>query len=114
MQVKNPEEGVSSAIALIVASKPEIRNVIQGSDYVNYYELNIEGINFQQGSALIVEGRRIQSSQANPGDRDRLVYRSCTSLTYQRYPYDPSVKSFQMVIVNPNGEESSQFTVSAP
>jgi hypothetical protein len=114
IQVKNPEEGVSSAIALLITSQPEIRNVTQGNDYVNYYELNLEGINFQQGSTLIVEGRKIQGGQPNPGDRDRLVFRNCTSLTYQRYPYDPSIKSFQMIIVNPNGEESSFFTVSAP
>lgn len=114
IQVKNPDEGLSSAIGLLVSSQPEIQSVIQGNDYVNYYELNIEGINFQQGSTLVVEGRRIQSSQANPGDRDRLVYRNCTSLTYQRYPYDPSIKSFQLVVVNPNGDESSPFTVSAP
>jgi hypothetical protein len=114
VQVRNPEEGVSSAIALLITSKPEINNVIQGNDYVNYYELNIEGINFQNGSTLIVEGRRILSGQPNPGDRDRLVYISCNRLTYQRYPYDPSIKSFQMMVVNPNGEESSTFTVSAP
>jgi len=114
VQVKNPDEGVSSAIGLLIASQPEIRNVIQGNDYVNYYELTIEGINFQHGSTLIVEGRKIQSGQTYPIDRDRLIFNSCTSLTYQRYPYDPSIKSFQMAIVNPNGEESSQFTVSAP
>jgi len=114
VQVKNPEDGVSSAVGLLIASQPEILNVTQGTDYVNYYELNIEGINFQHGSTLIVEGRKIQGGQSSPVDRDRLVFNSCTSLTYQRYPYDPSIKSFQMVIVNPNGEESSQFTVSAP
>jgi hypothetical protein len=114
VQVRNPEEGLSTAVALLITSKPEIRNVIQGNDYVNYYELNIEGTNFQNGSMLIVEGRKILSGQPNPGDRDRLVYTSCNRLTYQRYPYDPSIKSFQMIIVNPNGEESSTFTVSAP
>jgi len=114
IQVRNPEEEVSPAIALLIVSRPEIQSVTQGNDYVNYYELNIEGINFQHGSALIVEGRKIQSGQPTPGDRDRLVFNSCTNLTYQRYPYDPSMKSFQLVIVNPNGEESSLFTVSAP
>jgi len=114
VQVKNPEEAVSSAIALLIASQPEIRSVSQGNDYVNYYELNIEGINFQHGSTLIVDGTRIQSGVPNTGNRDRLVFKNCNSLTYQRYPYDRSVKSFQMVIVNPNGEESSMFTVSAP
>lgn len=114
VQVKNPEETLSAALALVISSQPEIRNVHQGNDYVNYYELNIEGINFQHGSTLIVDGRKIQSGVANPVDRDRLVFIDCNRLTYQRYPADPSIKSFQMVIVNPNGEESPQFTVSAP
>jgi len=114
VQVKNPEEAVSPAIGLLITSQPEIQSVTQGNDYVNYYELNIEGINFQHGSTLIVDGRKIQGGQPSPGDRDRLVFNSCTSVTYQRFPYDPSIKSFQMAIVNPNGEESSLFTVSAP
>lgn len=114
VQVKNPEETVSAAVALLITSQPEIRTVQQGNDYVNFYELNIEGINFQHGSALIVDGRKIQSGVQNPVDRDRLVFTNCNSLTYQRYPHDPSIKSFQMVIVNPNGEESSLFTVTAP
>lgn len=114
IQVKNPEDAVSPAIALIVTSRPEIRNVTQGADYVNYYELGIEGINFQHGSTLIVDGKKIQSGYPIPGERDRLVFTSCNRLTYQRYPFDPSMKSFQLIIVNPNGEESSQFTVSAP
>jgi len=114
IQVKNPEEAVSSAIALLITSQPEIRSVSQGSDYVNYYELNIEGVNFQHGSTLLVDGRRIQSGDPTPGNRDRLILKNCNRLVYQRYPYDRSIKSFQMVIANPNGEESSMFTVSAP
>lgn len=114
VQVKNPEETLSPAIALFIASRPEILSVNQGNDYVNYYELNIDGINFQHGSTLIVEGKKIQSGQPIPGERDRLVFTSCSRLTYQRYPYDPSMKSFQMIVVNPSGEESSSFTVSAP
>lgn len=114
VQVKNPDDTVSSAIALLVASRPEIRSVNQGDDYVNYYELNIEGINFQHGSTLIVDGRKINSGQPVPGERDRLVFTSCGRLTYQRYPYDNSMKSFQMIIVNPSGEESAPYTVSAP
>ncbi len=114
IQVKNAEDAISPAIALVVASRPEIRSVSQGNDYVNYYELNIEGINFQQGSNLIVDGKKIQTGQPMPGERDRLVYTGCNRLIYQRYPYDPSLKSFQMIVVNPNGEESTQFTVSAP
>jgi IPT/TIG domain-containing protein len=114
VQVKNPEETLSGALGLMITNRPEVRNVSQGSDYVNYYELVIEGINFQQGSSLIVDGKKIQGGQAIPGDRDRLQYNSCSRMTYYRYPYDPTIKSLQMMVVNPNGEESSTFTVNAP
>lgn len=114
VQVKNPEETLSGAIALLVNSRPEIRTVSQGDDYVNYYELNIEGINFQQSSQLIVNGKRIQSGQPIPGERDYLLYAGCTRMIYQRHPYDPSAKSLNLMVVNPGGEESDSFTVTAP
>lgn len=114
VQVKNPEEILSGAIALLVNNRPEISGVSQGADYVNYYELNIDGINFQQGSVLVVDGKRIQSGYALPGERDRLIYVSCNRLIYQRYPYDPSAKSFSLMVVSPGGEESAGFTVTAP
>lgn len=114
VQVKNPEDAASTAIALVITSRPEIRSVTQGDDYVNYYELHIDGINFQQGSALVVNGKKIHGGYPVPGERDRVIYLGCNRLTYQRYPYDPSIKSFQMLVVNPNGEESGSFTVSAP
>lgn len=114
VQIKNPEEALSGALGLLVATRPEIRNVAQGADYVNYYELNIEGINFQHGSSLIVDGRKIQSGYTVPGERDRLQFVSCNRLVYQRYPYDPSMKSFRLIVTNPSGEESDPITVSAP
>lgn len=114
VQVKNPEETLSGAIGLMINNRPEIRGVSQGADYVNYYELQIDGINFQHGSTLVVDGKRIQSGYALPGERDRLIYVSCNRLIYQRYPYDPSAKSFSLMVVSPGGEESAGFTVTAP
>jgi len=114
VQIKNPEESLSGTLGFLVATRPEIRSVVQGADYVNYYELNIEGINFQHGSSLIVDERKIQSGFNYPGERDRLQFVSCTRLVYQRYPYDPSLKSFRLIVTNPSGEESSAVTVSAP
>ena len=114
VQVKNPEETLSGAIALLVNNRPEIRSVSQGADYVNYYELNIEGINFQHGSRLIVNGKKVESGSPLPGERDRLVFIGCNKLIYQRYPYDFSAKSLDMMVVNPGGEESGSFTVTAP
>ena len=58
----------------MITTRPEILSVSQGNDYVNYYELNIEGINFQQGSPLIVDGKKVQSGSPLPGERDRLVF----------------------------------------
>lgn len=113
VQVRNQEETNSTAAGLLISSRPEIHGVTQGNDYVNYYELIIEGENFQQGSSLYVDSKKI-SGQQMPGERDRLSFNGCRKLTYQRYPYDPSAKSFQMMVVNPNGEESSRFSVTAP
>lgn len=114
IQVRNGDDAVSTAVAMVTANRPEIVSVTQGDDFVNYYELKIEGTNFQSNSTMIVEGRRIQVSSGNGGERDRVIYNGCRNLTYQRYPYDPSVKSFQMLVVNPSGEESAPFTVTAP
>jgi hypothetical protein len=114
VQIKNPEETLSGALGLLVATRPEITSVTQGADYVNYYELIIEGRNFQQGSSLIVDGRKMQSGYAIPGERDRLQFISCNRLIYQRYPYDPSMKTFSLILANPSGEESATVSVSAP
>jgi hypothetical protein len=114
VQVKNPEETLSGAIALLVNNRPEIRSVSQGADYVTYYVLHIEGINFQQGSQLIVNGKKIHGNYPLPGEHDGLIYKGCNSLDYQRYPYDPSAKSLELMVVNPGGEESGSFTVTAP
>jgi len=114
VQIKNPEETLSGAIALLVSNRPEVHSVSQGADYVNYYVLNIDGINFQHGSQLIVNGKKIQSGYPIPGERDSLIYNSCNRLIYHRYPYDFSAKSLELMIVNPGGEESSSFTVTAP
>jgi hypothetical protein len=112
--IKNPEEALSGALGLLISTRPEIASVTQGDDYVNYYELVIEGKNFQHGSSLIVDGRKIQSGYAIPGERDRLQFVSCNRLIYQRYPYDPSLKGFRLIITNPSGEESDPVSVSAP
>lgn len=114
VQVKNAEETLSGAIALLINNRPEITSVSQGVDYVNYYELLIEGVNFQHGSTLVVNGKRIRGGYPIPGERDSLTYVSCNRLAYQRYPYDPSAKSLTLMVVNPGGEESSGFTVTAP
>lgn len=114
VQIQNPEDTVSGVLGLLINARPEIQAVTQGADYVTYYELIIEGTNFQQNSSVVVDGKRLQSGMGIPGERDRIIYVSCHKLIYQRVPYDPSLKTFQLQIINPNGEESPIALVSAP
>ena len=114
VQVKNPSDMVSGAIALFVNTKPEILSVSQGDDFVNYYELIIEGKNFQQRSILIIDGARLSTGTSPAGERERIIYIDCNRLIYQRHPYDTSLKSLRVQIINPNGEESPVVSVNAP
>jgi hypothetical protein len=114
IQVQNPGGTLSSSLALIIDSKPEITSVTQGEDYVNSYNLIIEGRNLQSNSTVVVEGKSMIPASANPADREKVIYVDCNRIIYQRYPYDSAVKSFTLQVLNPNGESSSVVEVSAP
>lgn len=114
VQVKNPSDEVSGAVALFIDTRPEILSVTQGGEYVNYYELVIEGKNFQQGSTLVVDGARLYSGMGPATERERFIYVDCTRIIYQRHPYDSTLKSIKIQVINPNSEESPVVTVNAP
>ena len=65
VQVKNQDETVSGTIALLIDARPEIVSVTTGTEAVNYYELHLRGKNFQQGSTVIVDGKRVGTGLAN-------------------------------------------------
>jgi hypothetical protein len=112
IQVKNPDDSVSGSLALFINPKPEIRSVRQGDDRVSDYDLVIEGINFQQGSTVVVDGRRLTGGVYI--DRDRILYMDCTKIVYERHPYDTTAKTIRIQIVNPGGEESAVIQVNTP
>jgi len=129
VQVKNTDETVSGALGLLIDTKPEISGVSRGEESVNYYNLVIEGRNFLQNSTVvvmeernyeltgqspIVDVRRLSSGASGGAERERVNYVSCNRIIYQRYPYSPAIKSFQVQVVNPGGEESATLSVSAP
>ncbi|TWJ32958.1 IPT/TIG domain-containing protein [Geobacter argillaceus] len=129
VQVKNSDETASGAVGLLIDTKPEISNVSRGEDYVNYYNLIIEGRNFLQNSTIVVmeertfeltgqspmvDVRRLSSGSGGGAERDRVTYVNCNRIIYQRYPYSPVSKSFQVQVINPGGEESATVSVSAP
>jgi hypothetical protein len=114
VQVKNPSDATSGTLAFFIDSRPEITSVSIGPDHVSYYELIISGRNFQQTSTLVADGARINTAAPAVGDRDQLVFLGCNQLVYLRHPYDPIPKDIRIQIVNPTGEESRLYSVSAP
>lgn len=126
VQVKNGEDAVSGALGLMINAKPEIDSITPGEEFVNFYNLVIEGRNFQQGSSVIVmedstvetggqytvDTRRIGSGYGQ--EREKVIYVNCNRIIYQRYPYSTVLKSFRVQVINPSGEESTPVSVSAP
>ncbi|MCK7509833.1 MAG: hypothetical protein MZV70_41260 [Desulfobacterales bacterium] len=71
VQVQNPGGTLSSSLALLIDSKPEITGIIEGENFVNYYSLIIEGRNLQSNSTVVVEGKSMIPASANPADRKK-------------------------------------------
>ncbi|BDV43525.1 transcription factor [Geotalea uraniireducens] len=126
VQVKNPDESITTPVTLAITATPEISSVSIGESSVNYYKLIIDGKNFQPGSTIAVDERYFQAglnagaakrlTAGNPstGEREMLMYVSCSELVYQRYPADPTDKDLRLQVINPNGEASSVVQVTAP
>lgn len=114
IQVRNPGGTVSSNVAFFIDSKPEITSITQGDDYVNHYDLIIEGRNFGSNSTVVVDGKSMTPSSVNWADREKVVFVNCNRIVYKRFPYDFDVKRFTVQVINPNGESSAAVEVSAP
>lgn len=110
IQIKNPDDIVSGTVAFYIDMKPVIHAIHQGEERVNNYDLILEGHNFQQGSSVVVDGRQVYNST----DRDKSRFVNCSRIIYERNPYDRSLKTLRIQVVNPNGEESPVMTVSTP
>lgn len=114
VQVKNPSDAGSGVLALFIDAKPEIASVSIGREFVSAYELILTGRNFQQSSVLVADGKRVATGEQMATERERLIYLGCNQMVYERHPYDPTPKEIRLQVVNPNGEESGLFTISAP
>lgn len=113
--VKNDPETGSLPRSLMVESRPEISQISIGNEYVNYYELNIYGRNFQQNSAIYVDGQRIGGKGGQEMvELEKLIYVDCTRLIYQRHPYSSTKKDFRIMVLNQGGEASQTVNVTAP
>jgi hypothetical protein len=73
------------------------------------------GRNFQQNSSVYVDGQQIGGQGGQDlAEREKLIYVDCTKLVYQRHPYSPVNKDFQVKVMNPGGEASQLINVTAP
>ncbi|HJV36510.1 IPT/TIG domain-containing protein [Geomonas sp.] len=114
VQVVNPPNTASGALALLVDGKPEILNITIGADHVVYYDMVINGRNFFSASTLVANGVRVTTAQAPVGEQDQILFRGCSQIIYQRHPYDSTPRPMMLQIVNPNGDESEPFAITAP
>jgi hypothetical protein len=113
--VRNASENGTEALGLMIETRPEIVQVMIGSQHVNYYELIVTGRNFQQNSSIYVDGQRIGGHGGQDlAEREKLIYVDCTKMIYHRYPYSPVNKDFSILIMNPGGEASQSINVTAP
>lgn len=115
IMVKNDQENGSMPLALSIETRPEISQISIGNEYVTYYELNIFGRNFQQNSAIYVDGQRIGGKGGQEMiEREKLIYVDCTHMIYQRFPYSSTNKDFRIQVLNQGGEGSQVVNVTAP
>jgi hypothetical protein len=114
VQVKNSTDTSSMVMALFIEAKPEIFSVSQGEEFVNYYNLIINGRNFQQNTILVVDGRSLSGRMINSNERERIVFHDCNTIVYERHPYDTSPKNVRVQVVNPGVGESSVIQITAP
>ena len=130
VQVKNSENAVSGVLGLVIDGRPEITSITQGEESVNFYNLIIEGRNFQQNSALVVteersldesptqfapDVKRITSGSSSATEREQLTFINCNRMIYRRNPYSRTPKNIRLQVVSPGSEgESSMVSVSAP
>jgi hypothetical protein len=131
VQVINPDEKRSLPHSLWFNSIPEITSVRQGEDFVNYYELVIEGKNFTYNSVLVVSEypsgafdqppqQKIVTAQGKTDpllgrtQGDNLYFSNCHTLIYNRYPYSTQLKRAILQVVNPDGKRTSPYDVSIP
>lgn len=111
VQVQNPDDTLSGVQALMVDARPEITGVTQGEERVSSYDLLIDGINFQQRSTLVVDGRPIVNSGL---ERESVSFVDCTHMVYERHPYDNTLKTLRLQVITPGGGESAVIQVTAP
>lgn len=123
--VVNPDGQRSLPFGLVIDSTPQIDTVQSGDDRVVDYDLLLSGKNFSYDSLLTVNGMAISktpnsSLSAAPDaagvnvQRDTFRYVDCSTLLYTRHPFIREAHQLSLQVVNPGGEASNVYQLTAP
>ena len=134
IQVVNPGGTSSLPHSLWFNDIPEILNVHIGEEFVNYYQLVIEGKNFSAGASLVVNeyppgvfdlppeqqvltARGVGTGTApleRPSQADNLRHLDCNTLIYNRYPISSQAREVSLQVVNPDGKQTPAYHLTTP
>jgi hypothetical protein len=114
VQLADPDGRYSLPVALLVDHRPEIQSVAPGEQYVNYYELLIEGKNFLPTSTLLVDGRPVTPFPSGSLQVDNITCLDCNALLYRRYPVSGQARPITLRVINPDGQQSADFSFTTP
>jgi hypothetical protein len=115
--VVNPDQQKSLSFSLTVNSAPEIVSIEFGADRTTEYELLINGKNFSYNTQLLLDGSAIGregNAAASYQNRDTLRYVDCSTLVFVRRPVFREPRELTLQVVNPGGEQSNLYHITAP
>lgn len=138
IELVNPGGKKSLPQSLYINDIPEILNVRAGQYFVTSYQIYIEGKNFFYNSTLLINEHKVgfldelppvqkvipaqggisaSTDSGTPiGQRqvDNLQYINCKTLIYNRFPFSTQPKKLTLQVINPDGKESSVYSVNLP
>ena len=134
VKVINPDGSESFPHSLWLNNIPHISDISRGEDYVSFYQLVINGINFVHNSSLIVYeypvgqtdlppqqrivqsqgGTALREQQARKQSTEALIYIDCNTLIYNRHPYSGQNKTLVLRVGNPDGKQTDSYELMSP
>jgi hypothetical protein len=114
LQVVNPDGRKSLAATLSIVDQPVIDFLDIGTEQVNTYQIRILGNNFSPQSRLLLNGKVISNRSDDLAEgRDRFSFIDCATLLYQRYPLTGQPRELAFQVLNPDGQISNTYVVTA-
>jgi|GEM_PF-672277 len=134
LQLVNPDGKTSLPHTLWISNLPEIESVSEGENFVNYYQVVINGKNFFHNSVLLITeypggmddlpprqrfipaqgGTAFNGDRARQSQSENLSFQDCHTLIYNRYPPSGQAMRITLRIGNPDGQQSEPYETNLP